>query len=135
MDIADDIAYATHDLEDALKAGFITPLEVVSSLRDESLIEAVAKDARISPKKVCELLFDAFWQESELRLPQTAQSITDVTQSPPSNWPEFESLESLTVQSIIDAYRKSKLLSSDGYARAAFHSSLVREFVYSVQLE
>ena len=30
MDVADDIAYSTYDLEDALKAGFISPLIMLS---------------------------------------------------------------------------------------------------------
>ena len=29
MDLADDIAYSTYDLEDALKAGFVTPLQMI----------------------------------------------------------------------------------------------------------
>lgn len=32
MDIADDIAYSTYDLEDSLHAGFVTPISLVSSI-------------------------------------------------------------------------------------------------------
>ena len=36
MDIADDIAYSTYDLEDALHAGFVTPSRIVSTLLGRS---------------------------------------------------------------------------------------------------
>lgn len=36
MDIADDIAYSTYDLEDSLHAGFVTPLRIVSALKKKS---------------------------------------------------------------------------------------------------
>jgi dGTPase len=50
MDVADDIAYSTYDLEDALKAGFITPLSIISTpieLWDDIVIkvnESLAKE-------------------------------------------------------------------------------------------
>jgi len=41
MDLADDIAYSTYDLEDSLKAGFLTPAEILAS--SNTLLQAVAK--------------------------------------------------------------------------------------------
>jgi dGTPase len=41
MDVADDIAYSTYDLEDAFKAGFTDPLTMLSS--SEELFKKVAK--------------------------------------------------------------------------------------------
>jgi dGTPase len=37
MDIADDIAYSTCDFEDALKAGFTSPLDIIK-LRGEPVL-------------------------------------------------------------------------------------------------
>ena len=34
MDLADDIAYSTYDLEDILKAGFESPLDILSAKDD-----------------------------------------------------------------------------------------------------
>ena len=31
MDIADDIAYSTYDLEDSFKVGFICPLDIIAA--------------------------------------------------------------------------------------------------------
>jgi dGTPase len=43
MDLADDIAYSTYDFEDALKAGFASPLDILQQLnRNEEIREAVA---------------------------------------------------------------------------------------------
>lgn len=41
MDIADDIAYSTYDLEDSFKAGFLTPTAMLTA--DGSLLDRVAK--------------------------------------------------------------------------------------------
>jgi dGTPase len=43
MDLADDIAYSTYDFEDALKAGYASPLELVMQLNsNEEIRNAVA---------------------------------------------------------------------------------------------
>jgi len=42
MDIADDIAYATYDLEDALKAGFFSPLGVLGATRNQQLMQRIS---------------------------------------------------------------------------------------------
>lgn len=44
MDLADDIAYSTYDLEDSMHAGFVTPLTLMDSLiTDEDICAAVLK--------------------------------------------------------------------------------------------
>ncbi|WP_239150435.1 deoxyguanosinetriphosphate triphosphohydrolase family protein, partial [Burkholderia pseudomallei] len=43
MDIADDIAYSTYDLEDSFKAGFFTPLEIMSLTADEKIMDVVTR--------------------------------------------------------------------------------------------
>lgn len=39
MDIADDIAYSTYDLEDSLHAGFVSPLSLASSLVNDRVVQ------------------------------------------------------------------------------------------------
>jgi dGTPase len=64
MDIADDIAYSTYDLEDALKAGFLTPASILAS--DQDLLETVAKKLstqvgrRVTPEIVLSAFDDLF---------------------------------------------------------------------------
>ncbi len=44
MDLADDIAYSTYDFEDALKAGFGSPLDLLNQLNNNHvLVDAVAR--------------------------------------------------------------------------------------------
>jgi len=40
MDIADDIAYSTYDLEDSLHAGFVSPLSLANSLANDAVVQA-----------------------------------------------------------------------------------------------
>lgn len=42
MDIADDIAYSTYDLEDSFKAGFLSPLDLLSA--EDDLYEEIAAE-------------------------------------------------------------------------------------------
>ncbi|MGY3347164.1 MULTISPECIES: hypothetical protein [unclassified Bradyrhizobium] len=42
MDIADDIAYSTYDFEDAMKAGFTSPLDIFRLRRDSALLRRIA---------------------------------------------------------------------------------------------
>lgn len=44
MDIADDIAYSTYDLEDAFKADFLSPMKMLAS--EDELLERTAKKVR-----------------------------------------------------------------------------------------
>ncbi len=43
MDIADDIAYSTYDLEDSLHAGFVTPMRLISALHDAEVGKEVLR--------------------------------------------------------------------------------------------
>ncbi len=57
MDLADDIAYSTYDLEDAFKAGFLSPLSMASA--DNTLKQRIAevvneKMRKSYPKSLCD---------------------------------------------------------------------------------
>lgn len=53
MDIADDIAYSTYDLEDTLHAGFITPLRLTFEfLSNSDIIHSVVKKTNSALQKV-----------------------------------------------------------------------------------
>jgi len=65
MDLADDIAYSTYDLEDAFKAGFLKPLDLLSA-DDETLgsvAERVEKAVRKEGKELEEAGFGETAQE------------------------------------------------------------------------
>jgi dGTPase len=44
MDLADDIAYSTYDLEDTLKSGFLTPIDLIALVRKDSALRRTVKE-------------------------------------------------------------------------------------------
>lgn len=62
MDVADEIAYSTYDVEDALKGGFIDPLSMASI--DDKLLDKVFKampdDLEITKNEIRNILKDIF---------------------------------------------------------------------------
>lgn len=114
MDTADDIAYSTYDLEDSLKAGFLTPAGILSS--SSALLERVAK-------QVSEKLERAF---TEVDVIQTFSEIFDLTADQPTDATDLEK--------VIRAHNLSQNIADSAYFRTALTSQLVNEFVNSVSL-
>lgn len=44
MDLADDIAYSTYDLEDTLKSGFLTPIDLIEMVRKDPELRRTVKE-------------------------------------------------------------------------------------------
>ena len=58
MDLADDIAYSTYDLEDALKAGFVTPIGTVLGLFDKRIIKPLKKKLKRRKNDIIDQVMD-----------------------------------------------------------------------------
>ncbi|MYJ74477.1 MAG: dNTP triphosphohydrolase [Gammaproteobacteria bacterium] len=52
MDLADDIAYSTYDLEDALKGGFVTPMSMIRAVGDDDTLDAVRRRTGLSDDQI-----------------------------------------------------------------------------------
>jgi dGTPase len=124
MDIADDIAYSTYDLEDALKAGFITPLEILSYAHKQKFLEKISAKVlsgtgmKLSTSEVSEIFVQTFGgfivEEFEGFDPKDSVDL---------------------IGRVIAVYDGSKHVAADGQRRTELTSELVNEFIGGVSVE
>jgi dGTPase len=126
MDIADDIAYSTYDLEDAFKAGFFNPIEILSHVLNAEFLEKVAAKVRTADEALAKVTAD----EVGMTLIETFGGVIDEAISEVNTSDELSA-----VRAIIKAYSISKRIASDGYLRTAFTSELVKEFIAGVTVD
>ncbi|HEX9570491.1 MAG TPA: dNTP triphosphohydrolase [Rhodospirillales bacterium] len=123
MDLADDIAYSTYDIEDAFKAGFLEPLDLffpeINVLRTVAERTGAELGKSVSVKDVNRVL------ERVLRdyvFPYTAKELKI------RSYKKFRNLVATT-------YRLSKNLSKSGFARGKFTSGLVNRFMSAISVD
>lgn len=120
MDIADDIAYSTYDLEDSLKAGFVTPADIFAS--HENLFSKVAQKANKAIKDKSEHLSAVDAQDVFLK-------VFPFFNDDPEKQPK------LNADSFVHVYRGMRNISIDGYDRTRISSALVNESISSIEYE
>ena len=119
MDLADDIAYSTYDLEDAMKAGFSHPLGIRARLlADPGVIDRVHRKVQVviqdvSPKEVFRKL----------------NELLDFGPVGVSEGVEGKGLEGMF------QLNHSMLIASQGYLRASFTSSLIKKFLAGISVD
>ena len=124
MDIADDIAYSTYDLEDSFKAGFLTPIdflcaspEILQKIAEKTkIISADEIQNEISEK----IFFDIF------KLPDGMEDYYKKASK--------KRLNELNITSITIANHISRLLAQDGYHRTTLTSAFVNDFINAVEI-
>lgn len=115
MDIADDIAYSTYDLEDGLKGGFVDPLMLLSLVRaDPNLLYRVAEKVR----KECSGIND----ESVLTAIAGAFSL------------DIDGKRRDENPTPLDEYSMSRLVATNGYSRISLTTSLVDTYIRSISV-
>ena len=127
MDIADDIAYSTYDLEDAFKAGFLTPYKMMAA--NESIYEQISlklkKDNIIADSNTCRTsvikLFSDVWKDS-----------IDAQKKIKPNDKEYATKTRLNS---LNSYAYSEEFASDGFLRNKFSSYLISRFINGVSIQ
>jgi len=137
MDIADDIAYSTYDLEDAFKAGFIKPLDMLAV--DNSVAVEIAKkvsktlsadfneNVSFNEKDVKDIIYFYFAKAYE----DTTSEIVN------KHFKESGSTDvDIDIPSFVTLiYKATTNLSSNGYLRTQFTSELVEYFIQAVKVK
>jgi dGTPase len=114
MDLADDIAYSTYDLEDSMKAGFLSPASILAS-KDDLLSKVADKTSEeigraIAPDDVLDIFSDIF-----------AAINADGSEN--------------SLLAFVETFRASQALSESGYFRTKLSSQLVHEAINSVEVK
>lgn len=119
MDLADDIAYSTFDLEDSLKAGFLTPLGILSS--SDRLLRIVAE-------KVGE-------EVSEEVTPATITAVfAQIFSGLIESRDEVDTSDGGLLEIAVEGYRSScNMMGSQ--ARTALSSQLVKNAIAAVKVD
>ena len=123
MDLADDIAYSTYDLEDALKAGFVTPIGMISAASDNKLAQILMQKTKLNEDEILKHIMD-IWLEHISDLKSFGIEPDDL------NIGSREDLAFLVT--LID--RASQNLNYEGAIRTNFTSELVGEYVEGVDV-
>lgn len=127
MDLADDIAYSTYDIEDAFKGEFLTPFSMLSA--DDGMYTHIVKDLKDAgvdtTVEECRgevfAIFADVWKK-----PIQAQKAID---------PNDPAYSTRSIANFLDSYRVSRQLANNGYYRTLFTSRLVNDFINGVEIE
>ncbi|NCT94297.1 MAG: dNTP triphosphohydrolase [Chitinophagaceae bacterium] len=125
MDISDDIAYSTYDLDDTLKANFCHPFDIV--FPNEEIVNKISKkvsrifNRTITLDEVKDILYKIF---------------TDVFYKVPDNL--RNKIDSSNIDGFIRyamdvSYRASQDLAQDGLLRNGFASKLIKKYISSIE--
>ncbi len=120
MDLADDIAYSTYDLEDAFKAGFVTPLQLVAAANEPMIVDSLKRKTKLDSDAILEHVMYLFQHIADL----PSLGIDDSDIGEPSE----------LVLAAVAMDRASKNLTGHGAYRTTFTSELVSQYVESVEV-
>lgn len=129
MDVADDIAYSTYDLEDSLKAGFISILDIAGPKR--GLMKGVAEKVNKGLKKYG---FASKFNEKEI-LFKYLKLFTNILGKESLMEAILPDPTSPYIINAGELYDQLAKIGTDGYSRTYFSSQLVNRFINGVRID
>ena len=124
MDLADDIAYSTYDLEDAFKAGFVAPIQLVAAASDQAIAASLEKKTGLTQDDIFAHMLNLF--DSHIA------DLRHLEFAPENLSPDNQ--HGLVLLAVA-MERASKNLTSNGAFRTSFTSELVNEYIKNVSVE
>ncbi len=118
MDLADDIAYSTYDLEDALKAELVSPMSMISALNLQPIMRAVRDKTDLEDDEIVQHVMD-IWQGRLGSAVAQGERRSD----------------GQALEAAAKVYHPFAHLSGDGALRTGLTSELVDEYVEAVEIE
>jgi dGTPase len=115
MDIADDIAYSTYDLEDGLKAGFYSPLDLITT--DKKILEKIAKNVSEKTK------IGLNWLDIKEKLNEIFNNLFDGNIATDTSYRA----------AIASSYKSSRAICVNGYHRTGTSERLIGEAIRNIQ--
>lgn len=127
MDLADDIAYSTYDIEDAFKGGFLTPYDMMSA--DDHIINEIIERLKndnintdsVEVRGLIAELFGDVWEETITRVKSISKTDPDYNSS--------------ALACFVTSYDFSKKIACDGFKRIKFTSFLVNQFINGIKFD
>lgn len=132
MDLADDIAYSTYDLEDALKAGFTSPLEIISDTLNPYLMERIAEvvsartGVKFESKDVVFNLLNLFFESGPFPIDELEEDVKALKDGASAV---------VIAKRAVKAFATSSLVASNGYLRNELTSTLVDKFINGIEIK
>lgn len=129
MDLADDIAYSTYDIEDAFKGGFLTPYSILAA--DDAVYEDIIAKLRSDDTKIesdiseCRGLLFSLFSEVWTK-PLAAQQLVKTDDT---------NFNMKTLGNFMYSYVLSESFAQNGYYRTRFTSTLVNKCIEDVDIE
>ncbi len=120
MDVADDIAYSTYDIDDAFKGGFLTPIDVLSASAE--LLERVAE-------RVCQRL------KRNVSTIEVVDSLTALFAGAVFYKADGNDETETSEYTAVRSYVISKSTADSGFLRSELTSELISRFIEGVQYE
>lgn len=136
MDVADDIAYSTYDMEDAFKAGILSPLEIVRLTQNSELFETVA--AKVTERLIKfgyrELGAAGFTREDATHVVhETFRELFRLKSEQETELKEYDS-DTRAAMLAAKSAEASNRIASDGYYRTHYTSAVVQYALGNIEL-